>query len=104
MAGGHPGFMPWSFVLEEAFLVEADRKEFLKAQYDAEFLERVAESTQAGFYTLNRLSELADAIPVPFRTEAEEVRLHLWHESAFYIALVSMMMMEWYLRRRRGQA
>ena len=43
-------------------------------------------------------------IPLPQRDDAEEILLHIWHLPGFYIALVAMLALEWYLRRRRGRA
>lgn len=90
--------------LEEAILVEPDAREFQLAQYNPGFLKSLAEETGGEFYTLDRLEELAKAIPLPERDDAEEVWFHLWHLPGFYVALVLMMAAEWYIRRRRGQA
>jgi len=90
--------------LQEAILVEPDAREFQLAQYDPEFLTSLASETGGKFYTLDQLEELAKAIPLPMRADAEEVWFHLWHLPGFYVALVLLMGMEWYIRRRRGQA
>ena len=90
--------------VEEAFMVEGDRREYRNAQYDPGFLRKMAEATGAEMYTLDTLAELARAIPVPLRTDADEVRLHLWRFPPFYALLIFLLIPEWYLRRRKGQA
>lgn len=89
--------------LEEAVLVEPDSREFQHAQYDRAFLRSIAEKTGGVMYAIDSLAELARAIPLPARDDAEEIRLHLWHLPAFYVALLLMMAGEWFLRRRKGQ-
>lgn len=90
--------------VEEAFMVEGDRREYRHAQYDPGFLRKMAEATGAEMYSLDGLGELARAIPVPLRTDADEVRLHLWRFPPFYLLLIFLLIPEWYLRRRKGQA
>lgn len=90
--------------MQDAFLVQPDYREFQTAQYDPQFLQNFAETHGGGFYTLDDLDELADAIPVPQALDSQEVVLHLWHLPGFYVALVGMMIAEWYLRRKAGQA
>lgn len=90
--------------LEEAFLVEADAREFQLAQYDEAFLRDLSEKTGGEFYTLDRLEDLAKSIPLPQRDDAEEVWYHMWHLPGFYVALVLMMALEWFIRRRKGHA
>lgn len=90
--------------LEEAFLVEDDRREFQNARYNAAFLEDIAARTGGGLYDLDGLSELASSIPVPVRQDDELVVLHLWHLPLFYIVAVTLLVAEWYIRRKRGQA
>ncbi len=89
---------------EEAFLVEDDRREFRSAQYNEAFLRELAERSGGALYDLDRLDALAEIIPLPARLDDEPVVLHLWHLPIFYILLAGMWILEWYLRRRRGQA
>lgn len=90
--------------LEEAFYVEPDLREYQHAQYDPQYLKAVAERTRGGgFFTLDRLGELAGRIPHPeFKTETREVN-HLWRHPAFYAVLAALLSIEWYLRRKHGQ-
>jgi uncharacterized membrane protein len=90
--------------VDEAFLVEPDRREFLRAEYNRPFLSEVSQATGGAVYSLEDLEVLARAVPVPARMDAEEVLLHLWHLPGFYIALVLLLALEWYLRRKRGYA
>jgi len=90
--------------LDEAFLVQPDHREFRQAQYNAKYLRDLAESHGGRIYTLDDFADLADEIPVPPSLDAKDVILHLWHLPAFYVALAAMMIVEWYLRRKAGQA
>ncbi len=90
--------------LEEALLVEADQREFQKAEYDPAFLQAIAQATGGEFYPLERLSEVARRLPWTDRREPEHRRLHLGHFPGFYVLLVGTLGLEWYLRRRRGYA
>ncbi len=90
--------------LTEAFLVEPDRREFQMAKYNPDFLRDLAESTGGAFVDLSEIATLPERIPLPDREDAEEVILHIWPLPGFYIALVAMLALEWYLRRRRGRA
>ena len=90
--------------VEEAVLVEPDHREYQLAQYNPQFLADLADHAGGKVYTLDRLAELAQSIPLPRREDADTVLLHLWHLPGFYIALVLAMALEWYLRRRKGYA
>lgn len=89
---------------EEAFFVEADQREFMKAQFNGERLREIASKTGGGYFGLNQLSELASRIPWAQRDAPDEMRFHLWHLPPFLIALLAMLSAEWLLRRRRGYA
>lgn len=90
--------------VNDAFLVQPDYREFQTAQYNPGFLRKLAAAHGGGFYSLDELDALAGQIPVPEVRDAQEVILHLWHLPGFYIALVAMMIGEWYLRRKAGRA
>ena len=90
--------------LDEAFLVQPDYREFQQAQYRPDFLRNLAEAHSGRFYELSELDALAEAIPVPPSLDAEDLVLHLWHLPGFFLALAALMIPEWYLRRKAGQA
>ena len=90
--------------LDETFLVESDHREFQKAQYNGPFLRDLSRTTGGGHFSLDQLEELSEAIPVPVQLDSTEILLHLWHLPGFYVALVLMMIAEWYLRRKAGRA
>jgi uncharacterized membrane protein len=90
--------------VEEAILVEPDYREYQLAQYNPQFLADLADHAGGKVYTLDSLAELAQAIPLPRREDADTVLLHLWHLPGFYVALIAAMALEWYLRRRKGFA
>ena len=90
--------------LNETLLVESDQREFQKAQYNGEFLRELAQASGGAHFSLEQLDELAEAIPVPVQLDSTELLLHLWHLPGFFIALVLLMIPEWYLRRKAGRA
>jgi uncharacterized membrane protein len=90
--------------LEEALLVESDRREFQQAQFNGAMLDAIAQRTGGQRFTLAQLPELAKSIPIPVRDESDILALHLWHLPIFYVILISCMLLEWFLRRKRGQA
>jgi len=90
--------------LEEALLVETDRREFQKAQFNGAMLDAISQRTGGDRFSLAQLPELAKAIPLPIRDDSEILALHLWHLPIFYVILISCLLLEWYLRRKRGQA
>jgi hypothetical protein len=90
--------------LDDAFLVEPDYREFQEAQYKPEFLTELARSHNGKFFTLDQMDALAQAIPVPPSIETKDLVLHLWHLPIFYVLLAALMIPEWYLRRKAGQA
>ncbi len=90
--------------LDDAFLVQPDYREFQQAQYKPEFLAELARSHGGQFFTLEQMDALADAIPVPPSLESEDLVLHLWHLPGFFLVLAALMIPEWYMRRKAGQA
>jgi uncharacterized membrane protein len=90
--------------LDDAFLVQPDYREFQQAQYKPEFLSELARSHSGRFFTLDQMDALADAIPVPPSLDSEDLVLHLWHLPGFFIVLAALLLPEWYLRRKAGQA
>jgi hypothetical protein len=90
--------------LEETFLVESDRREFQMAQFDPGFLDLLSAATGGARYDLDHLEALAIAIPLPLHQDADEVLLHLWHLPIFYWIMIPLLLIEWYMRRKRGHA
>jgi len=90
--------------LEEALLVEDDRRELQNARYNPERLREMAEATGGRFFELDELATVTDRIPFKQHDNAEVVHIPFWHFPGFFILLVAMMIPEWYLRRKRGFA
>lgn len=90
--------------LEEALLVEEDRREFQAARYDAARLQDIAEATGGRFFELEELSQVPDRIPFVQHQDAETVSVPFWHWPGFYLAAILTMIADWYLRRKRGFA
>lgn len=86
----------------QAFLADANQREFDNAQYNPDFLQEIASRTKGRFYPLDRISEIPGAIPWERNPESTQKKIHLWYCPVFYFLLVSMLSLEWYLRRRRG--
>jgi hypothetical protein len=90
--------------LEQAVLVEPDRREFHQAQYNPALLQDIARRTGGAFLPLSRMASLPDHIRWQPSQQAEEARLHLWRLPPFYFALAALLIIEWYFRRRKGLA
>jgi uncharacterized membrane protein len=88
--------------LEEALLVEPDRREFQTAQYNPMFLQDIATRSGGAHFSLDHLSDVVDRIPWRGSTESDEIRIRLWHLPPLFFALVAMLAVEWLLRRRKG--
>ncbi|MBM3335818.1 hypothetical protein FJY63_14260 [Candidatus Sumerlaeota bacterium] len=88
--------------LEEAVLAEPDQREFQQAQYNPSFLGEISKHTGGAFLTIDEMAKLPDRIPWRPSERAEEARVHLWRFPIFYFGLVSLMITEWYLRRKKG--
>lgn len=90
--------------LEDRLFVREDRAEFFNARPDAAWLTTIAENTGGRAVSLAELPRLAESIPWTPPESLEALRFHLWHWPPFYVALVTMLCVEWFLRRRRGLA
>ena len=89
---------------KEAFLVEPDQREFQNAQYNPALLKEIANETNGEFFSLDRLGEIVPKIPWIDRENPEEVRIHLWHFPIFLFAMIAMLGVEWFIRRKKGYA
>jgi len=88
--------------LEQAVLVEPDLREFHQAQYNPALLREIAQRTGGAFLPVEKLAQLPDSIPWRPSEQAEEARIHLWWFPGFYFLLASLLIAEWYVRRRKG--
>lgn len=90
--------------VESALLVEADQREARSARFDPDLLQAIAQVTSGRYFALSQLDEVATAIAAAERSQGAVERIPLWHHPAFYVLLVSLLCVEWTLRRRWGQA
>ena len=90
--------------VEQAFLVEPDLSEFQNAHYDSSFLETLANLSGGRHFELEQIGDIPDSIPWVNQPTESRVTYHLWHFPPFLFFLATLMSVEWYLRRRRGQA
>jgi uncharacterized membrane protein len=88
--------------LEQAVLAEPDQREFHQAQYRPSFLREIAKRTGGAFLPIEDIAQMPDRISWRPSDQAEEARIHLWRLPGFYFALAALMIVEWYLRRRKG--
>jgi len=88
--------------LEQAVLAEPDQREFHQPQYNPSFLRDVARRTGGAFLPIEDIARLPDRISWLPSEQAEEARVHLWRLPVFYAALAALMIVEWYLRRKKG--
>jgi hypothetical protein len=88
--------------LDQAVMVETDQSEFHQAQYNPSFLGDIARRTGGAFLPIESVANLPDYVHRRPAEQAEEARIHLWRFPGFYFLLASLLIAEWYLRRRRG--
>lgn len=87
--------------IEAAFSVELPSIETAQVWLDKPRLVEIAEASGGKYFEIDQLSDLVAAIPD--RTETVEVRSqpeHLWSLRGTLIALVSLLGLEWMLRKR----
>lgn len=89
---------------EDRLFVDEDLREFLGARVNNRYLRRIAESSGGKTVSLEDLPALAKSIPWRPPESLESLRFHLWHLPPFYVALVTLLCAEWFLRRRKGLA
>jgi uncharacterized membrane protein len=89
--------------LETAVLAQPDHREFENPRYHPEFLKALSAHTNGSFWELEDLDQLAARIPWTDSQNAVTDRFALWHWPPFYVALVALWLVEWYLRRKRGE-
>lgn len=90
--------------LEDRLFSHDDLQEYFGARVNSDFLRGLAERSGGRAVSLEDVSTLARSIPWTPPDSLESLRFHLWHLPPFYIALVAMLCIEWFLRRRRGLA
>jgi hypothetical protein len=88
---------------EQTVEVRRDLREFRDAAYAPAFLKAAARQSHGAFFELDRLNEVARAIP---RTATDDTRfevVHLWRFPGFFALAALLFGVEWFLRRRYGQ-
>ncbi len=90
--------------LEDAVMVEPDRREWLHPRSNPERLKTIARKTGGEFVPLERMAELVGQIPWIPTQESERARIHLWYHPGFFFLLPLLMAVEWLIRRRGGLA
>ncbi len=88
---------------ESAFLVERDRREWRRPQFDEAHLRQIAAETGGRYFPLEDLQDLPEALAANDAREQKQERTPLWHLPWFYGVLLLLMLSEWTLRRRAGQ-
>lgn len=89
---------------EFAFLAENNRDELLNPRLDPEFVQRIADRSGGELWPAERWLDLPERIPWKPDEESEAVRVHLWHNPFFFGLLVLLMPLEWFIRRKYGEA
>ncbi len=93
-----------SVLVDEAFLVEPDQREWNHARFNEKFPRDLAAATGGAYFSLDRLGELIDRIPRTSHRESDRVRLPFWHFWLFFPIFILLLSLEWYLRRKKGFA
>ena len=88
----------------EAILVTSDPSEFRHPQVNSAYLKELAGRTGGAYFTLNQLDRIPSRIPWEMSETSETTRAHLWQVPGFFGLLSILMLVEWYLRRKKGMA
>ena len=89
---------------DHAFIVHPDNREHLNPRYAPDYLRKISNQTGCRFFELADLDDLPNHIPWEQTRDDQVDRIPLWNAPPFYVLLVVLMLIEWYLRRRRGHA
>jgi hypothetical protein len=90
--------------LEDRLFVGPDLREFRGARPDAAYLAEIARRSGGAVLPLNELAAVVDKLAWRPPPAHQALRFRLWHLPVFYVLLVSMLCLEWYLRRKKGFA
>lgn len=91
-------------MIEDAVLIEADMREFQKAQFNPGFLQEIATRTSGQYFGLQDMDKIVDQLPWKPSEGARQRTVYLWHHPFFAYLLCGLLCIEWFLRRRKGLA
>jgi hypothetical protein len=73
-----------------------------RLEADHELLERVASVSGGRVWSPDSLSDLDHALALRAAADEERVQIAMWDHPFFFVVFVSLLSLEWFLRRRRG--
>ena len=65
-------------------------------------LQQIAESTGGSFQVPGSWPALLDELNIPTRLQREERAIELWGQDWYILLLISLLCVEWVLRKRQG--
>ncbi len=85
------------------FLVAAPPGEFERVQVDTPELKRASDETKGRFYTLATASKLRGDLPEGRQVPIESLPpINLWNQWPLLFVFLSLLVGEWFLRKRKG--
>ena len=94
--GNRLGESSGQFVVQEHSLEAADMRA------NPMLLQQIAESTGGSFQVLGSWPALLDELNIPTRLQREERAIELWGQDWYILLLISLLCVEWVLRKRQG--
>ena len=94
--GGRLGESSGQFVVQEYSLEAADMRATPR------LLQQIAESTGGSFQVPGSWKALLDKLNMPTRLQREERTMELWGHDWYILLLISLLCVEWVLRKRQG--
>jgi hypothetical protein len=89
---------------ESDFWVDSNGPEFLRLRPDRGTLEQVARASGGEATDRAGLDALIAKLPNVVRRMGRVREIELWNHFALFLSFVSVLCVEWFLRRRRGLA
>lgn len=94
--GNRLGESSGQFVVQEYSLEAEDMRA------NPMLLQQIAESTGGSFQVLGSWPALLDELNIPTRLQREERAIELWGQDWYILLLISLLCVEWVLRKRQG--
>lgn len=84
------------------FSVEDFNLEFLQTRMNETLLQQLAFKTGGIFFTENSYARLDSALKFPARKIAQSREIELWNRAILLLAIIIVLSVEWFLRKRSG--
>jgi hypothetical protein len=79
-------------------------REFLKTKQDVPFLKKLAEKSGGKYFHENEAEKIKDVINIRPEIKAESTTIELWNRMPVLLAIIFLLSLEWFIRKRKGLA